>query len=281
MYSGPVYYMHYKYSSIMTICFITFIYGFGMPILFPIACASFIVLYNVEKILLFYGYRLPPMYDEKLSQDVLSKLQFAPLLYLAFGYWMASNQQLLANSHLGAFKATNDVQITHHTYGSIFNEDGWAGIKWPLLVALIILSVIYFLGSLLEKCFFGCNPNSSLRIGDIELNEDIDTYWSALDDEDRKWSIKEEENARDLITSKLLTEDQYYRLQKFPKTKGATLLGVHSYDILANPLYLDDFQYVSAAEDDRDLMIIDDDTAEDNDCAQSDLVRVMINLAYL
>ena len=64
-------------------------------------------------------------------------------------------------------------------------------------------------------------------------------------------------------------------------TKGHTLQGVHSYDILANPLYLDDFQYVSAAEDDRDTMIIDDDLNTDNDCAQSDLVRVMINLAYL
>jgi len=100
MYSGPIYYMHYKYSSIMTTTFITFIYGFGMPILFPIAGLSFLVLYLVEKLLLFYGYRLPPMYDERLSQDVLNKLQFAPVLYLVFGYWMASNMQLLSNDHL-------------------------------------------------------------------------------------------------------------------------------------------------------------------------------------
>lgn len=73
-YAGPIYYMHYKYSSIMTITFITFLYGFGIPILFPIACASFLVLYIVEKLLLFYGYRLPPMYDERLSEDVLNKL---------------------------------------------------------------------------------------------------------------------------------------------------------------------------------------------------------------
>mmetsp|Transcript_33793 Transcript_33793/g.44587 ORF Transcript_33793/g.44587 Transcript_33793/m.44587 type:complete len:597 (-) Transcript_33793:841-2631(-) len=92
MYAGPVYYMHYKYSSIMTITFITFMYGFGIPILFPIACVSFWVLYCVEKLLLFYGYRLPPMYDERLSEAVVSKLQFAPVLYLAFGYWMASNE---------------------------------------------------------------------------------------------------------------------------------------------------------------------------------------------
>ena len=64
VYSGDVYFMHYKYSSIMTITFITFMFGFGMPILFPIAFGSFIVLYLVEKWLLFYGYRIPPMYDE-------------------------------------------------------------------------------------------------------------------------------------------------------------------------------------------------------------------------
>ena len=109
--------MHYKYSSIMTIAFITFMYGFGMPILFPIACGSFIVLYMVEKSLLFYGYRLPPMYDERLSQDVLNKLQFGPVLYLVFGYWMVSNQQLLSNEHLIRMVSTADVPLLDHTYG--------------------------------------------------------------------------------------------------------------------------------------------------------------------
>jgi hypothetical protein len=37
--------MHYKYSTLMNIVFVTFMYGFGMPTLFPIACFSFIVLY--------------------------------------------------------------------------------------------------------------------------------------------------------------------------------------------------------------------------------------------
>ena len=50
---------------------------------------------------------------------------------------------------------------------------------------------------------------------------------------------------------------------------------------MANPLYFDDFQYVSAAEENRDELIIDDDVEEGNDSAQSDLVRVMVNLAYL
>ena len=56
---------------------------------------------------------------------------------------------------------------------------------------------------------------------------------------------------------------------------------MHSYDILANPLYLDDFQYVTAAEPDRNDCIIDDDDDEGNDAAQSDLVRISLNLAYM
>lgn len=57
--------------------------------------------------------------------------------------------------------------------------------------------------------------------------------------------------------------------------------GVHSYDILANPLYLDDFQYFSADLPDRAKFIIDDDEDEGNDFAQSDLVRMILNLAFL
>ena len=50
-------------------------------------------------------------------------------------------------------------------------------------------------------------------------------------------------------------------------TSGRTLQGTHSYDILANPQYFDDFQYVSAAEEDRNDIIIDDDSDEENDAA--------------
>lgn len=278
-YSGPVYYMHYKYSSIMTIVFITFMYGFGIPILFPIACVSFIVLYLVEKLLLFYGYRLPPMYDERLSQDVLNKIQFAPVLFLSFGYWMVSNNQLLSNEHLTQFSNINDVRVSGHSYLSVFEPSGWEGLEWPLLLCAVFLAVVYFCGHLLEACLAKCFP--SLVIGNIDLNEEIDTYYASLDEHDRRWSEKEEEQSRNLLTSQLMTSEQYQRLLNTAPTKGKTLQGVHSYDILANPLYFDDFQYISAAEPDRAELIIDNDEDEENDAALCDLVRVALNLAYL
>ena len=65
--------------------------------------------------------------------------------------------------------------------------------------------------------------------------------------------------------------------------EGNQMKGVHCYDILANPLYLDDFQYFSPAmgEEHRKTYIIDDDDEEGNDTAQSDLVKIILNLGFL
>lgn len=60
-----------------------------------------------------------------------------------------------------------------------------------------------------------------------------------------------------------------------------TIKGVHCYDILANPTYIAEFQYFTPAQDDREKYIIDDDDDEDNDSAQSDLVKLVLNLAFM
>ena len=108
-YTGPIYFMHFKYSTLLNVIFVTFMYGLGMPILFPIAFLSCFVLYFVEKTMLYYGYRVPPMYDERLSNNVLDRLQTAPILMLIFGYWMVSSQQLLSNDYLTPRETVADV----------------------------------------------------------------------------------------------------------------------------------------------------------------------------
>ena len=72
-------------------------YGIGLPILYPIAVLSFLFLYFVEKLMIYYSYRQPPLYDEKLNDSALSLLTWAPLLALSFSYWMFSNKRLAGN----------------------------------------------------------------------------------------------------------------------------------------------------------------------------------------
>ena len=51
---GPVYQMHYKYSNMQNIVFITMTFGVGMPVLFPMAAISFAAIYVHENYMLYY-----------------------------------------------------------------------------------------------------------------------------------------------------------------------------------------------------------------------------------
>jgi hypothetical protein len=75
-------------------------------------------------------------------------------------------------------------------------------------------------------------------------------------------------NSRELLGNfKMLTDEQFESLKSVPNSETSNLLGVHSYDILANPLYLDDFQYISSSVENRAYFIIDNDLDETNDMA--------------
>jgi hypothetical protein len=142
---------------------------------------------------------------------------------------------------------------------------------WFMLILTIFRNSLY---NLWMRLF----PNS--KVGAFEIDENLENYFLTLDEHDRNWSIKEEENCRNVMNMKILTDESLNRLQTTVMGKSH-LQGVHTYDILANPLYLDDFQYFSADRADRKECIVDDDSDEDNDNAQSDLVRMVLNLGYL
>lgn len=110
--------MHYKYSAIMNITFITFMFGSGIPLLFPIAAVAFFVRYTIEVYMLYYVYKEPPAYDEKLNNSVLSNMTWAPALLLGFGYWMLSSHQLLrSDAKLWPLEeATSPFYAEHYWY---------------------------------------------------------------------------------------------------------------------------------------------------------------------
>ena len=59
------------------------------------------------------------------------------------------------------------------------------------------------------------------------------------------------------------------------------ITGIVWYEVLANPTYARDFNYITASVEDRADYIVDGDSDEENDCEQSDMVSILINLAYL
>lgn len=57
MYSGPEYMIHLRFSTIMNMIFVCFVYGTALPILYPIAMWAFFVLFSLERVLVCYYYK--------------------------------------------------------------------------------------------------------------------------------------------------------------------------------------------------------------------------------
>ena len=115
LYSGSNYLMHFKYSSMLNNIFVTFMYGFAIPILFPICLFGIFVLYMVERYEITYVYKKPPMYDDKLNNAALSIMKWAPFTMILFGYWLMGNKQIFSNI-VNPIDAKNLPIETDHYY---------------------------------------------------------------------------------------------------------------------------------------------------------------------
>lgn len=189
---------------------VTFTFGFGIPILFPIAAIALGVLYRVEKISMYYSYRKPPMYDKEVTQLITKTLRLAPALYLSVGYIMITNQQLLSNDHLHPILEQGSTPHTDNNIITIiFSAAGWASPVWPLITTALICFLLYFSIDWI---------NEKLRMKDIgdnlwEIDEGLDNYWAALAKVDRRWYMVEERYKRDALNMQMMTDEQFARLE--------------------------------------------------------------------
>ncbi len=168
LYAGPNYLMHFKYSSIMNMVFVTFMYGLAIPLLFPIATIYFIVMYSVEKLCLTYYFKKPPMFDEKLNESAIGTLKWAPVFMMIFGYWIMGNNQIFNNYVSESVYKTDPITTDHKGYNIRLD------VSLPLLIIGVIFFIFIFfndfLMSLIQKCGFFKEEKEA------EVDEKLGTY---------------------------------------------------------------------------------------------------------
>ena len=82
----------------LVMTWVTFLFGPGLPVLFPIALFGIVVLYITNRVMVAYWHRRPPVYDSKMNETTINLLTVAPILYSCMGAWVYSNQQTFFNS---------------------------------------------------------------------------------------------------------------------------------------------------------------------------------------
>jgi len=272
LYSGPEYFIHFKYSGMMNVTFVTFMYGLGMPILFPIAALTYFVMYSLERILVAYFYQLPPTFDDKMTKNAVSILRWASVLHLFFGYWMISNKQIFQNVYFFVAQST-EIMLTGHTFSTIKVDQAAPCLMMGAAIAVIIFMQTFFKKTLKRWGFsFGGTK--------ISVDENLPYFFKAIKLGHADWLIKENENLKKNYGFEFVPEDIIKILDVVSPPKKS-IQGIPYYIILANPLYFRDFQYICCDVPDRNTLIKDDDEDEGNDCEQSDIVSIMLNLAFI
>jgi hypothetical protein len=62
-YTGPEYEIYLKYAYILKYVSVSLVYGYALPILFPITLVALINQYITDRLSLAYFYKKPPSYD--------------------------------------------------------------------------------------------------------------------------------------------------------------------------------------------------------------------------
>ena len=89
---GYDYVVHFKFANLLVVIYVSMMYGLGMPILYPIAAVNFMNQYMCERFILAYFMKQPPVLNDRIIQNFMENLKFAPLFFLGNGYWMFSNR---------------------------------------------------------------------------------------------------------------------------------------------------------------------------------------------
>lgn len=272
IYSGPEYLIHFKYSGVLNVTFVTMMYGLGVPILFPIAAWSYFVLYTLERLLTAYFYQLPPTFDDQMTINALGKMRWASVFYLFFGYWMLSSKVIFQN-YYNLIPDTATKMLSNHTIKNIRVDQAAPLLLMGLAVLVIIVMQSFFKKTLKEWGFsFGGSK--------IEVDENLPQFFNSIRLRDADWLLKENQNLKEEYGFAVISKKVADILDTVGTPKKA-IQGVPYYFILANPLYYRDFQYICCDVPSRNTLIKDDDDDEDNDCEQSDIVSIVLNMAYI
>lgn len=127
--------MHFKYSNVMNLIFVAFLHGVALPILFPIAFFGVFNNFLVERLLLAWYYKQPPLFDNRLNDRGLEALMYAPFFMLANAYWVLGNRQMFNNEYSTKLLSTGESDNPKHSILSV---------EYHLAPILIAIPLLWF-----------------------------------------------------------------------------------------------------------------------------------------
>merc|ERR1711957_834459 len=84
--------LHVKYAEVITVLFVTLMYGPGIPFLYIVAVFHYFFYWSMARFTLIKKVQQPHAMDDNLIQGYISWMKWAPIIYMYMAYWMLSNK---------------------------------------------------------------------------------------------------------------------------------------------------------------------------------------------
>ena len=148
-----------------------------------------------------------------------------------------------------------------------------------MLVLIVVMGII----TTLRRCASSKMKDWGFVISTnvFNVDENLPNFFEACKLRDTQWFVTESRYFRKEYKFSFANKTVVDRLDKEENVPKKTMQGIPWYNILSNPIYCRDFSYISVDMPNRNEYIVDDDDDEDNDMEQSDMVSILINLAYM
>eukprot|EP00355_Strombidium_rassoulzadegani_P007408 CAMPEP_0168620868 /NCGR_PEP_ID=MMETSP0449_2-20121227/7377_1 /TAXON_ID=1082188 /ORGANISM="Strombidium rassoulzadegani, Strain ras09" /LENGTH=1171 /DNA_ID=CAMNT_0008661923 /DNA_START=74 /DNA_END=3586 /DNA_ORIENTATION=+ len=281
LYSGADYTIHFKYSGVLNIVYITMMYGLGMPILFALAAFNFLNQYICERFIVAYQVKLPAALDDKLTNGCINMLKWAPILFLFNGYWMISNSQIFENRWSPVDSTIESMKSGHFVTFQV----NWATpVLFMVACSIPLIAAQKIFAEQLVKWGFGMSST------EIAVDEDLPNFFKAVKLSHADELVLENENMEHNFKVMPHDPDTIETLNE-TQIPNKAVQGTPWYQILSNPMYANSFYYVGAFIPEREKLIEDgypDTTNKDHAeeerqvrFEQSDMVMILLNLAYI
>ena len=205
-----------------------------MPLLFPVAAFNFANQYVCERIMACYQVKLPASLDDKLTNNLIAMMKWAPLIMLFNGYWMLSNVQIFDNEWSYVPNSLSNTHMKSNHFISL--EVNWAS---PML---IMAFAAVFLVLFIKFCPYEIRSKLgfSLQKKEIKVDEDLPDFFDTILLSCADELVNEEQNCIENFGVQFNDPDTVKILDE-AKQPRKSMLGTPWYTVLSNDEYKEAF----------------------------------------
>lgn len=210
--------------------------------------------------------------DDKLSKNALALAKWAPILLLFNGYWMLGNQQIFMNQWNYIMMESDPMPSGHFMPERL--QLSWTT---PIYIFLFASLVIILAQAIVPRSVLS-SLGFTLQAKDIVVDEDLPNFFTVMKPQQASNLTEEAKNMRNEYRMET-ADPRVLETLEHKIWPAKAIQGTPFYNVLSNSVYADQFCYIGADVPEREKLIEDGDSDDDNNCEQSDLVMILLNLS--